>query len=150
MRYVERILVPVDFSPRSTAALDHAAELARALEASITLLHVFEPPTAISTIVPGATLEGDSEAIRAAARSDIDGLVAALHDRGITRVDALVESGAPVETILERAIAGKYQMIIMGTHGRSGFKRLVLGSVAEGVVRRAGCPVVTIHLPGWP
>ena len=147
MRYVERILVPVDFSLRSTAALAHAAALAEAFSASITLVHTFELPRSLSAIVPGSTAEGDADDIRAAARSNMDGLVSALRDRGIAMVDAVIESGSPIDTILALAKRGDYQMIVMGTHGRSGLKRLLLGSVAEGVLRSAPCPVVTIHLP---
>ncbi len=145
MAVVQRILVPVDFSSRSEAALDHALTLAQALGASITLLHVAQPPPSMSGIVPGS--DDDDRAARDAVQHSLDQLVARAKSRGFQQIDARIESGLPIEVILDTAREGGFQMIAMATRGRTGLRRLIIGSVTEGVLRHAACPVVTLHLP---
>lgn len=142
-----RILVPTDFSATSDAALDYARTLAERFGASLHLLHV----------VDNAYLSGDMasemytpaiSSIREALLKDVEGRLALrLPDgdrkrfRGTTQ--ALVGTGA--RTIVDYAAAHGIDLIVMGTHGRSGLAHLLMGSVAERVVRLAPCPVLTVR-----
>jgi universal stress protein A len=150
---IKRILVGIDFSPQSEGAIDCALSLARAFDASVTLMHVYELPTMMNPIVPGADNLDDTVAERASAQTQLEALRATLraHDprvlEGAIAIDTLVAGGVPADVIIARARDGAYDLIVMGTHGRSGLKRLVLGSVAEAVLRGAGRPVVTVPLP---
>jgi nucleotide-binding universal stress UspA family protein len=152
-REMQRILVAVDFSPESDAAIRTAFTFARAFDATITLLYVHELPTVMTGIVPGADSAMDAKLLHAAAEAQLTSLHERLrgHDPrtlegGIT-IETAVEGGVPAEVILQRARAGGYDLVVMGTHGRTGLRRLLLGSVAEAVIRGAACPVVTVHLP---
>ena len=153
---MQRILVGVDFSPESDAAIRTAFTLARAFDAIITLLHVHELPTVMNGIVPGADSATDAKLLRAAAQAQLASLSGRLHthdprarEGGIT-IETAVEGGVPAEVILARAGSGAFDLVVMGTHGRTGLRRLLVGSVAEAVIRGAPCPVVTVHLPLAP
>jgi len=152
-RSMQRILVAVDFSPESEAAIRTAFTFARAFDAVITLLHVHELPTMMNGIVPGADSAADAQLLHAAAEAQLASLRERLRERdpralegGIT-IETVVEGGLPAEVILERAKSGAFDLVVMGTHGRSGLRRLLVGSVAEAVIRGALCPVLTVHLP---
>ena len=147
MTYAQRILAPIDFSAMSEPAVDHAMALADVFGASVTLLHAHDMPTAMGAIVPGAHLETDLAMIRSAAQRRLDHLAARLRHHGFADVRVALVAGPPVETILRYATEGEFDLIVMGTHGRSGLRRILIGSVAEGVLRKAHCPVVTVHLP---
>jgi len=147
MQKIARILLPVDFSPGSQAAVDLALHLARELGASITLLHALQPASAMAGIVPGAKLDEDTAEERRTLETRLAEIAADLRAQGATVAEGIVVVGPPTRTILERARAGGFDLIAMGTHGRTGLPRLLLGSVAEHVVRHAECPVVTVHLP---
>lgn len=140
---IRRIVVPTDFSACADHARDVAVSLARDVGARVTLLHVVEP------IVAG-DLYGVSEAgwldeeHRRSAKKRIAESAERLHKRGV-RCQALVRDGSAAATIVETAGTAAGALIVMGTHGRSGFSRLLIGSVAEQVVRSAGCPVLTVR-----
>jgi nucleotide-binding universal stress UspA family protein len=144
MREIHRILCPVDLSDVSRHAIDHAVLLARWYKASITALHVANPiviPTTDFTFVgagPGAVLT-DQEVKELHAQ--VTASFAAAEGIG---ADVLVDSGHPVKQILERARSLPADLIVIGTHGTSGFEHLVLGSVTEKVLRQAPCPVLTV------
>ena len=142
---IERILAPVDFSPGSQAAVECAAWFARAHGASLDLLHVYELPPPLASIVPGSDASADLWAERSGARAHLEALVAALPAGAPLRVSLRVLAGFADQVIL--AEARGYDLVVMGTHGRTGLDRLVMGSVAERVVRAAPCPVLTLHLP---
>lgn len=147
MPAISRILVPVDFSPCSRAALDYAVELAGQMKAAVDVLHVAEPtgyagPDSMM-LVPDAARDSWGE------RPDdvlheLEGFLGAARAR--VR-DVRAEAGLPSDVIASRAKDGGYDLIVMGTHGRSGLARLVVGSVAEAVMRRAQVPVLTLRLP---
>lgn len=148
MTDVRRILVPLDLSPGYEAIVDYACVLARGLGATLTLMHVYAPPNAMVAIVPGATIEGEVAAEVEAG----DALLARAAERargnGIATIDRIIERASPPgPAIVGHARAGKYDLIVMGTHARKGVARLVLGSTAEHVLRDAPCPVLSIHLP---
>lgn len=139
------ILVPVDFSKGSEQAIGKAVELGRALGAKLHLLHayqlpVFALPDAAVTMSPTYVADLTSNA-QAALDRHRDALV----PEGI-EVETSVVEGLAASTIVERAAKVGATMIVMGTHGRSGFQRFLLGSTAERVVRTSTVPVLTVHL----
>ena len=140
MATIRRILCPVDFSEASRHAVECAAAIARWYGASISALHVCSPPfLPVPTLPPPA--ERVSEAELARVREEA---AAHLTSAGASAADILVEVGSPAAHIVSRAAALPADLIVMGTHGASGFEHLVLGSVTEKVLRRVGCPVVTV------
>lgn len=142
-----KILVPVDFSPGSKPSVEYAAALATALQSTVTLFHVYQMPDLMSSIVPGADRAVDAERDRAIAQKSLESLRTDTQTKMHAAMSVLVVHGSPVEEILSLSRTGEFDMIVMGTHGRTGFQRALMGSVAEAVVRRAHCPVLTIHLP---
>jgi universal stress protein A len=133
----DRILVPTDFSPCSLHALRYAEELTRRFGAELTLLHVGDPLSASD--LPGAgELSG---------RREIDRALDLLRERDY-RVRGVLRRGNPSHEIVQAAAAERADLIVMGTHGRTGLKHALMGSVAEGVVRNAPCPVLTVRHTG--
>jgi nucleotide-binding universal stress UspA family protein len=146
MPQIRRILLPIDASPGTEAALDYAILIARAVGASITLAHIDELPHSMVAIVPGASIAGDLADEQRASTARLAELEAAVRARGFTAVSSLhVTAPAIADAIV--ATATGYDLIVMGTHARTGVSRLVLGSIAEAVLRHASCPVLTVHLP---
>jgi nucleotide-binding universal stress UspA family protein len=144
---IRKILVPTDFSTYAELAVEEALEVADAFSASITLFHVYELPLPMSD---GAyafaaadtvrSIEASAQTSLAAARSDL-----LRHWRGSPeRVGTTLAMGAPATRIVEEAQQGGYDLIVMGTHGRTGLSHMLIGSVAERVVRTSGCPVLTV------
>jgi nucleotide-binding universal stress UspA family protein len=134
-----RILVPLDFSPGSRAALDQAIEMARVFTGSLSLLHVVVPPEyalgrleLLATVLDGVRASLDEER-RHAIESEI------------SNVETIIGDGPAARQIVHIADSGHYDLIVMGTHGRTGIDRLVVGSVAENVVRHAHCAVLTVR-----
>jgi nucleotide-binding universal stress UspA family protein len=137
-RGVRRILVPVDFSECSFEALDYASWLAQSLGAAVDVLHVRDPHSwEDSDPVSGASadVEPDPTLQDALFRLERDGVPGR----------ALSETGPPDKAIVRVACSGAYDLIVMGTHGRTGLSHVLLGSIAEEVMRRAPCPLVTIR-----
>jgi nucleotide-binding universal stress UspA family protein len=147
MYTLRRILVPVDFSPCSRAALDYAAFLGTHFGAAIDVLYVWQPPRSIWE--PLYPIEATQPALAAFESTDagqqMKEFLAHLDGRAGIRVRGRLETGDPYETILGVAVDDAYDLIVMGTHGRTGMSHLLLGSLAEAVVRRAPCPVLTVH-----
>jgi nucleotide-binding universal stress UspA family protein len=142
MAMIKRILCPVDFSEASRHAIDHAAAIARWYQASISALHVYHP---MFMPVPGLptpetrVTEDELNRVRAEALTCVESARASGVD-----MDVLIDIGQPARQILGRAAALPADLIVMGTHGTSGFEHLILGSVTEKVLRRASCPVLTV------
>jgi nucleotide-binding universal stress UspA family protein len=140
-----KILCPVDFSTGSERALQKAEELARLLGAEIELLHAYQLPVlalpdAPVTVSPTYVADLTDRAERA-----IEPLREGLKARGVAATSRLVE-GVPADVIVGRAAELGADMIVMGTHGHGGFRRFLLGSAAERVVRMATVPVLTVHV----
>jgi nucleotide-binding universal stress UspA family protein len=142
---IRGILCPTDFSEFSRHALDHALAVAHLYHSTVTLLHVC-PFTPGAIYAPGIgvaptsllTLE-DRDAALAAMRR-----FAETEAGPDTSIGFAVAEGNPADEILERARSKASDLVVMGTHGRSGFERLLLGSVTEKVLRKAPCPVLTV------
>lgn len=135
----KRILHPTDFSNSARAALPIACALARDYEATLVLLHVRDTPTpAIGEFgaLPLDAPESD-ESVHSRLRQLLPPGYAG-------KVDCLARTGDVTQGILDAATQGRCDMIVLGTHGRSGLGRLFLGSVAEAVLRSATCPVLTV------
>jgi nucleotide-binding universal stress UspA family protein len=142
---VHRILCATDLSPASEPAWEQARRLGQIFNADVLLLHVVAPVwlPADASISP-ALDQGWAETSRQQAQERVDQLV---HRAGDPegKVLSRVEEGSPGSQILEVARREAADLIVMGTHGRAGVRRLVLGSVAENLVRLAPCPVLTVR-----
>ena len=141
---LQRILVPTDFAPASGLALRHACELARLFGAELRLLTAawVSPVWIAEGVAP--IPEEYIQAVRKQASADLEKLAAPLRESGL-RVSCSVSSDHPAGAI--RALADHWpaDLIAMGTHGRRGIKHMLLGSVAEQIVRRAESPVLTVR-----
>ena len=146
MRAFRRILHPTDFSAASRPAFEQALALARRGRASLTILHVIAPfaPTLGEGYVSPRTWESIERQVRAQAQSQLAKLVARARKAGVRATSLLLE-GPAADRIARAARARRADLVAMGTHGRSGLARLVLGSVAERVVGSAPCPVLTVR-----
>jgi nucleotide-binding universal stress UspA family protein len=151
MRF-KRIVVPVDFSASSLHALEFAADLAKPVDAELVVLFVIEP---VLYVVPddagaqGGALAQLASDQRRSANAELARIQRRYARRGL-RVRAEVQNGVPPRVIVETAKRLKANLIVMATHGRSGVSRLLMGSVAERVVRTATCPVLTLHASAAP
>ena len=148
MNTFRRILVPVDFSEASRAALDEAVRIARDSWGTIDLLHAWELPPLLPPdllLVQAGEMRGTlGEVAREQARVPLEKLRNEVAGLG-AGVRAFLVRGDASRAILEHARRHGNDIIVMGTHGRTGMAHAFLGSVAEKVVRRAGCPVLTVH-----
>jgi nucleotide-binding universal stress UspA family protein len=148
---IRKILVPVDFSERSTYAFAHALDVARTYGgAEVTLLHtVSAPPAALVAVdaMLGRALPHIAESVLADARDHLDHLAAsAAHSDLIVR--RRVEAGDPAATVVRLAVEEPFDLIVIATHGRHGVARLVAGSVAATLISSAPCPVLVLKQPG--
>ena len=145
---IKRILVPVDFSPNSLHALDYAVDFAKAFKASVAVLFVVEPIAyAMPDFAGGAAVIGGLlDQQQRSARTQLRRLEERYAKRRV-RLRALLQTGSAYQAIADTARQTKADLIVMATHGRTGLSHLLLGSVAERVVRAATCPVLTLH-PG--
>jgi nucleotide-binding universal stress UspA family protein len=149
MMKLKRILVATDFGEAADTALDYGRALARALGASLTVLHVAEDIVTANFGVEGFVPDC-AEAQRKVEENALAQLHARLSDRDRIELGAIAElrtSGSPALSITRYARDLNADVIIMGTHGRGPMARLLMGSVAERVVRTAPCPVLTVKHP---
>lgn len=137
-----RIVCAVDFSEASRAALEHAAELARRFHADLLVVHVWkglveaaEEPVAL----PLVTADEESELERRLEAWERDAERVAERD-----VRTLLATGSPASEIARIVSQENADLVVAGTHGRTGFERAVLGSVAEDIVRRSPCAVLIV------
>jgi nucleotide-binding universal stress UspA family protein len=146
----ESILCPVDFSECSHAALAHALVLAQKSGAKLDVLHAYYLPPTIQPNLMVWAAAGHRSAWGLAeerARSEFDEFLVAHGPDIRQRTDLHLVHADPTSAILDFASRHGSALIVMGTHGRTGAARLVMGSVAERVVRAAPCPVLTVHEP---
>jgi nucleotide-binding universal stress UspA family protein len=144
----KRILVPIDFSPPSDAALEYARSVAGRYGASLQLLHVAEDP--YRAFYSAEVFVPEIEGLREEILSDTEKrLKDRLRPSDVTEHHATAESiiGTPAGSIVEYAAGHEIDLIVMGTHGRGGMEHLLMGSVAERVVRTALCPVLSVREP---
>lgn len=146
MKGVRRILHPTDFSRASGAAFLKAVALAKESRAQLLLVHVMLPPTPFigdGYVSPKTYQELEAAARRSAQRELAK--VAARAQKAKARVKAVLLEGVPYDRIARAARSKGADLIVMGTHGRSGLSKFFLGSVAERVIALAPCPVLTVR-----
>jgi len=146
VRKTTRILVPTDFSDTSDAALTYARTLADSLGASLHLVHVFDDPygnALVAEMSPSVYDSMRATELSQARRRLLRRLPPA--DRKQFHGSTAIVTGSPAQAIVDYATDRGMDLIVIGTHGRSGFAHLILGSVAEQVVRTATCPVLTVR-----
>jgi nucleotide-binding universal stress UspA family protein len=144
---MHRILVPLDFSPSSDQALAYAAALAEEFGASLALLHVIEDRLMTgpwpAEIYLGELPKLRQDLVKEAERRTLECLES-LNAKGITATGEVL-IGGPSHVILEQAATMGVDLVVMGTHGRTGITHLLIGSVAERVIRHAPCPVFVVR-----
>jgi nucleotide-binding universal stress UspA family protein len=137
------ILVPFDFSDGARLALAHAVASARTFHARLTLLHVVHLPYLGSGFGPGEGLALETSLVEEAS-SRLGAIAGEVKREGVA-AEAVVRIGHPASDVVDVAYRGDTDLIVMGTHGRTGLKHVLLGSVAERVVRHAPCPVTVVR-----
>lgn len=146
MSRIRRVLHPTDFSRASAAAFARAVETARSNRAELLLVHVIVPtylPIGDGYISPNVYAEMEASA-RAYAQKHLAALVAKAKKAGV-RAKGLLMEGPPYERIAQAARRKRADLVVIGTHGRTGFAKLFLGSVASRVLAIAPCPVLTVR-----
>jgi nucleotide-binding universal stress UspA family protein len=145
MKPFTKILVAIDFSPNSDEALAVALDMAGRYDASVTLVHSYQVIDLAfpggSSVYAGVNLEGVMDELAKELEKRKQSAVA----KGASRIDVVLLSGYPPGQISDLASSGGFDLIVMGTHGRTGITRMLTGSVAERVVRTAPCPVLTVR-----
>lgn len=144
MKSFSKILVPVDFLAHSAEAVRHAMDLAVQHSAEVILLYAYEPGEYPAT--PGDVIYNADQLLHMSTqvRARLDAVRRNADPLGRCRITTRVAQGTPARVIVEAATQESVDLIVLGTHGRTGVGRAVLGSVAEQVMRRAHCPVLTI------
>ncbi len=149
MADTNRIVYATDLSPASLAAFPHAVRLALTFGAELTILHVLPTPAGVvlpeGGYVPQAVWDDLYAGLRAHASSELGHLCKRAVDEGARATTAIVEGGIAHEEIVRAARDLKADMLVLGTHGRTGVTKLFLGSVAARVVATASCPVLTVR-----
>ncbi len=146
MKKFRKILHPTDFSRASAAALAAAVALAKQSGGQLVLVHVLVPPTPF--IADGYVAPSTYQEIEATARREVQKRLAAVLARAKkagARAKALLLEGVPFDQIVRAAKRTRADLIVMGTHGRTGLPKFLMGSVAERVIPRAPCPVLTVR-----
>jgi nucleotide-binding universal stress UspA family protein len=138
---IQHILVPTDFSEYADYALDYAIELAKTFQARLTVLYVFHLSSLALGEAPPTVLADTLEAMETHAQQRTQMALAHVKEAGLQADSAIVE-GIPFQVIIETAESRDVDLIVMGTHGRTGLTHALMGSVAEKVVRLAPCPVL--------
>jgi nucleotide-binding universal stress UspA family protein len=147
MTTFHKILVPTDFSAHSGEAIKIAAAMSHAMHAPLVLLSVYQPPS--MPLLDGAVLPLPLDVGTEVARvnSQLQEAEQAATQAGAVGVSSSLRQGGAVDEILAHAKEEGIDLIVMGTHGRTGLKHALLGSVAEKIVRRSPCAVLTVHAP---
>ncbi len=151
-----RILIPTDFSEPSSAALEYAKAIATRFNASLHLIHVVDPMVTGMFGAEGYVpqIADSAESMQEEAEKKMLAFLAGTH----SATTSIVVHGSAASAICDQATRDGTDLIVMGTHGRTGLTHMLLGSVAERVVRSAPCPVLTVHatpvvaadpLPNW-
>jgi nucleotide-binding universal stress UspA family protein len=140
---VQRILVPLDFSRHADSVLEWAAHLAKEHGSKLLLLHAYHLPVEFQQL-EGAYLPQDFWAsVKAEAEQNLRRYAEPLAQQGL-EVEVIVREGYPATVIEEEAIDRQADLVVIGTRGLSGLKHLLLGSIAERVVQKSPCPVLTV------
>lgn len=141
---LKKILVPIDFSPPSKNAFKYAVRFAEEFGGELTLLYVLEPQSMTGFMpIPEATAFVESDIV--AAGKNLRSLIASVRNARIDRPRWKVRGGLPSHEIVEAAKEMDVDLIVIATHGYTGWKHFCIGSTAERVVRAAPCPVLVVR-----
>ncbi|UZQ55875.1 universal stress protein [Trichothermofontia sichuanensis B231] len=148
MTMYQRILIPIDGSPCSQAALHHGLQLAHAIGAEVTLLHILENPLTTSLVNwmgPGPTAYSYDllQDLRKAAQTILATAAQQAAQFPVMAQTVLIEEDFPATVIVQQA--QDHDLVVMGTHGRKGIDRLFIGSITEGVLRNTQTPLLIVH-----
>ncbi|MEI6817074.1 MAG: universal stress protein [Bacteroidota bacterium] len=142
---IQNILIPIDFSETSLLALEHAVFMAKIYKAEITLLHVIETMIYTSAITFPDAGHDLASVIETKAKEKLNEFATNLQEKEGIKINCLVETGRIYKSIVEIAETIKADMIIMGTHGVSGFREFVVGSNAFRVITESPCPTISVQ-----
>jgi universal stress protein A len=147
-RLFHRIVVPTDFSGSSEEAWALAQRVAETMGSEVVLVHVFvePPPYGDAPLGPSGATWQALENARKWVSDQLDKMVAGAREKGI-KTRTVLRTGVPHQEIVDLATDERAALVIMGTHGRTGLSRVLLGSVAERVIHFAPCPVLTVRSP---
>jgi nucleotide-binding universal stress UspA family protein len=145
---IKAILFPTDFSQGARAAMDHAISLAKDYDAKLILLYVIQDISIAEWYIPSSLSAADLvEDMQKSAWNEMEKWGAEV-SKTVNDVEKLVVRGVPFVEIIKTAKEKKADLIVIGTHGRTGIDHMLFGSTAEKVVRKAACPVLTVRIPG--
>lgn len=145
---IKTVLFPTDFSQGARAAMDHAISLAKDYQAKLILLYVIQDISIAEWYIPSSLSAADLvEDMQKSAWNEMDKWGAEVSQK-VKDVEKMVVRGVPFVEIIRTAKERQADMIVIGTHGRTGIDHMLFGSTAEKVVRKAACPVLTVRIPG--
>ena len=145
---IKTILFPTDFSNGARAAMDHAVSLARDYKAKLILLYVIQDISIAEWYIPSSLSVTDLvEDMQRSAGKEMDKWATEVSAK-VAEVEKLVVRGVPFVEIIKTAKEKDADLIVIGTHGRTGIDHMLFGSTAEKVVRKAPCPVLTVRIAG--
>ena len=143
--HLKKILVPIDFSDPSKKAFQYALRLAEQFDSEIVLLHVMELRPPIAAIHLGYDARRSSKDQLSIAKKKLTALLARARDAGVGTVSSTIRSGVATHEIAEAARDLDADLIVIATHGYTGFKHFYMGSTTERVIRHAPCPVLVVR-----
>lgn len=145
---IKTILFPTDFSNGARAAMDHAISLAKDYQAKLILLYVIQDISIAEWYIPSSISAGELiEDMQKSAWQEMDKWIAEV-TKQVKDVEKMVVRGVPFVEIIQTAKERNADLIVIGTHGRTGIDHMLFGSTAEKVVRKAACPVLTVRIAG--
>jgi nucleotide-binding universal stress UspA family protein len=145
---IKTILFPTDFSNGARAAMDHAISLAKDYQAKLILLYVIQDISIAEWYIPSSLSVGDLvEDMQKSAWQEMDKWFAEV-SKQVKDVEKMVVRGVPFVEIIQTAKERRADLIVIGTHGRTGIDHMLFGSTAEKVVRKSSCPVLTVRIAG--
>jgi nucleotide-binding universal stress UspA family protein len=145
---IKTILFPTDFSNGARAAMDHAISLAKDYQAKLILLYVIQDISIAEWYIPSTISAGELiEDMQKSAWQEMDKWIAEV-SKQVKDVEKMVVRGVPFVEIIKTAKERNADLIVIGTHGRTGIDHMLFGSTAEKVVRKAACPVLTVRIAG--
>jgi len=149
---IRRIMIPIDYSENSKVALTYGAEFALGFGASLDIVHVWDRPTYLTDAVmvqrPGQAHQPIGELIRENAQHDMNEFLSQVTLPSGLQTSSRLITGEPASALLGELKKGEHDLVILSTHGRTGFAHLLLGSIAEKLVRMSPVPVLTVPIPG--
>jgi nucleotide-binding universal stress UspA family protein len=140
------VIAPIDFSRASRGVIDEAIRLARSVQGRVVVMHVVKPALFASEVAPIASTSVEMTAeVERVARAQLQTMQRQLMKKGIS-VETVCTTGSPIRRIVEQAENQAARYIVMGSHGRTALRQLVVGGTASGVLKKAACPVVVVPL----